>query len=289
MALTEKELDAIFFDGILEAAASHSFFYFDLEAIPNWSAAARIGIKELEPVNPTPIDQLPEPNVDCGVEEFKKRCKDIVLPPAEYIDKLRSLESEGKNRKGIFDAIKELTTDDSASAVEAQRKMLATNPETASIVAMAYAIGDEEIRVSLAPRNGQVAELLHAFWDLAAKCDTLVGYNIIEYDLPLIHAESIRAGIEPSRHFSSKPWGNDVVDLYSRRYPKSKPPQGTGFGKLKTIARLMDIDVPADEADGGDVYRWYLDSDWKSIEFYAASDVDVTRKLHHIWRGRYCP
>jgi len=232
--------------------------------------------------------------LDCSVKTFIQKLTDIV-PCEEYLHELISHEQIGKKpREGIFDAIRRAM--DHGNRYEAerddQRKRLATCPELCKIVALSvgldanvysFVVGDGEDG-----EPGQIAiteeDLLRIFWNSALNAKQICGYNIINFDLPVVFARSILLGIPSTRRFSTKPWEDEVLDLYLRRFPRGNSKQP---GKLKQMAQLYGIDVPAGDFEGSQVEEIWNAGDYEMIREYVTSDVVITAALHKCMRGYF--
>jgi hypothetical protein len=104
----------------------------------------------------------------------------------------------------------------------------------------------------------------------------------------VLFARSAILGVPSSRSFDLKPWGRDVVDLFAIRFPKGPGAAGGGRpAKLKELARVYGVEVPAGDTDGGDVERLLRESP-HLLRQYVESDVAVTRDLHRKWAGYFC-
>lgn len=289
---------------------SRAFLYFDLETIPDYS---RSQLFDLEPVPEVP------PFVErqhCGdpVAILSKKIDDIEmdlrlasgLQPVQlddrFLDECERIEKgQPKPRKGVLDLIataRSVSTD-AVKANEERRKLLSTTPEYCMIAAMACASGSGEVTVWInsavtsaenyegpAVKFADEADLLDAWWSLAQQHKALVGFNIVHFDLPVIFVRSMLLGVKPRRMIDTTPWKGDVIDLYAKRFPKGNSDKQRP-GKLKSLAKVLGIDVPAGDCDGSQVEQLAKESPGKLAE-YAASDIVVTRAVHQMYRGYFC-
>ena len=153
------------------------------------------------------------------------------------------------------------------------------------IVAMGWAIGSDPaeslvVGQPTADGKGTVTEkmIIEKFWQLAANFGPIVGYNVSGFDLPVLFVRSILLDIDSTKKIDRKDWGTDVVDLMKRRFP---------FGqakKLKDLAALMGITIPAEGVDGSQVFELYQKDPLKLGE-YVRSDIAITRSLHKKYEG----
>ncbi len=262
--------------------------YFDLEAIPDYDRFEKFGLDPIpEPAQRTTVEAMGN---DLPSVLLKKTLADIAdcltakSPCEEYLIGLEKCEKSAvKPRKGVFDAIAKVRGLDDArlAAIEAQRKQMATSPEMCQIVAMGWAVGDQE-PVSMITGEDGVTEkmILERFWVLAKSVTRVIGFNILGYDLPVIFVRSMLLGVEPSRQFDLKPWGNDCIDLMKVRWPGPA-------GKLKWLASALGIEIPAGDVDGSQVEELYK-TNRPLLGQYVRSDVVLLQQLHAMYRGFFC-
>jgi hypothetical protein len=264
--------------------------FFDLETVPDESRLHTFGLAPVPPPPAeTPADALPpaESILAASIDGIKERLAPLI-PSAEYCDALTAAERAGKNRSGVYPLIAAArSARQTAIDATAERcKLLSTTPEYCRIAALGWATGDEQIRYGVAADPAGESALLDKFWELAATAGPLVGFNIIGFDLPVILVRSAILGIPAARSFDLKPYaGNrDVIDVYLGRFgPKGNTNSGRP-GKLKQLAALMGIPVPAEGCDGSQVYD-LLRTDPKAVGAYVKSDVEITRAYYQKLRG----
>ena len=281
----------------------HEPLYFDLETVPDHSRFASFNLPPLPPIPAEDdIASLPraEKVVAKTVSEVQKALAEITCPPGEWLDLLALAEQASENpRAGVFEAITKARTkrQNVAALHEERRKLLSTTPEFCRIVALGWAVGNGP---AVAAVVGQPAgphsvgsqptterEILELFWTLAHAHSPLIGFNILHFDLPVIFVRSAILGIGASRMLDRKPWGKDVVDVFALRFPTGG---GSGDGrprKLKSLAAIHGIDIPAgDETDGSCVER-LLAEDPVKLGAYVKSDVAITREYHRQLSGYF--
>lgn len=160
-------------------------------------------------------------------------------------------------------------------------------PEFCKIVALGWAVDDGFLRSLVIGTDAEsktdgmptrITEqlILKQFWALAIQTrPTLIGFNILGYDLPVIFVRSMMLGIKPTRQIDRRPWGKDCIDLFdARRYT-------AGGGGLKHLAECYGIENLTPEVDGSQV----KDLDPKTIAKYVRSDVHLTRELYKLYKG----
>lgn len=265
-------------------------FFFDLETVPDESRGHTFNLDELPAIpDEATIDQCPVP-VDLlagSIDNIKAGLRGIV-PCHEWCMMAANAERAGKNRAGVFSAIAEARGGRQAAiAAHADRcKLLSTTPEYCRIAALGWAIGDEPTRCGVAVDPANEGDLIDKFWELAAASSPTVGFNIIGFDLPVLLIRSAILGLQASKMFDLKPYaGNrDVIDLYLGRFgPKGNTNSGRP-GKLKELAPLMGIPVPAEGTDGSQVFH-LLRTDPLAVGAYVKSDVETARNYYRKLRG----
>jgi hypothetical protein len=265
--------------------------FFDLETIPDESRRPLFGLDEPVVVKPTS-----NPNVtgEAWVEWMKRpiaQIKDDIAdynPDDTWLEAFEAWERKSpKPRQGVLDIAKSIrTARNPAGDSEADKtKKMSVTPEFCRIVAIGIGFGDDAKDVQgFVSQSGSAideVELLEWWWDCAKRASTVAGYNIIGFDLPVIYVRSAILGVKPTRKFDMRPWGTDVLDLMATRWPRGNQM------KLKELARVMGLDVPAGDCDGSQVATLYRDDPVKLAE-YVKSDVIICQQLRRMWRGLFC-
>ncbi len=276
--------------------------YFDLESAPDYSRIDSFGLDPLPPIpEQDDLAKMPPPSkiVDGTVEDARKAMERQLAPPDEWLELVATAErNKDKPRQGVFELL------DKARAKRQQiidlhsdrKNLLSTTPEFCRIVALGWAVGNgstESLVVGQTQGFGTeqlVSErtILERFWQLATQHSPLIGFNILGFDLPVIFVRSAILRFASSRMFDLKPWGKDVVDVYSLRFPK---PGASGDGKprkLKALCPLYGIEIPAGDVDGSQVEE-LLEKDPVKLGLYVRSDVEVCRQFHKSLQGYFWP
>ena len=280
---------------LTSGARGKQHLFFDLETIPD---EERMHLFDLEPIQEVPaekaFDDLPpvEEVIKWSVEKLGEQLP-AMNPCHQWLNALQEAETaatsgKGKGpRDGLKKAIKAVfaARDEAGRMAERQRKVLSTTPEFCKIVAVGWALGEEEVRgETIGHSDNEEKALLLCLWDFVAKAGPIVGFNVLGFDLPVLFVRSILLGVNPSRLINTSPWSNrDVVDLMPARFGRSVP---QGFG-LKRLAKLYGIPIPAGELDGSQVERLYQEDRPKLAE-YVRSDVWVAREVFRKWSGFFC-
>lgn len=263
--------------------------YFDLETIPDYD---RLDSFDLPPVptvpNETDLSQLPDPKqVATGTVDTIKATLRRFVAPRSWLEQVTEAERAGKDRSGVHQLIEAArNVRQEAIAAQADRnKLLSTTPEYCKVAAIGWARGNDAIQsIVLDEDNGEL-RILSVFWQLAAVLNPLIAFNGISFDLPVIFIRSALLGIASSRSIDMKAWGRDVVDPYYLRFGSRGAGNGRP-GKLKQLARLHGIAVPAGDVDGGCVDQ-LIKTDPAKVGEYVRSDVHVLREYHRALAGYF--
>lgn len=299
------------------ARAARKPLYLDLETIPDESRRNLFDLPSLpEIVQPAPetadADMMPAEQWVTQDVAAARQSLNGKNPSLEWIAAARAAETakeKGGSRKGIYELLDKLIEAKNIAATSAaarqqaeedQRKTMSVTPEFCQIVAMGWAVGDDP---AMSMVVGQpVAEatpdevaagtarlvtermIVERFWFLAAIHGPIVGYNVSGFDLPVLFIRSIILDVDSSKKIDRNDWGadvNDVNDLMKKRFP---------FGpakKLKHLAALLGISIPAEGVDGSQVAA-LAKSDPIKLGEYVRSDVEITRALAKKFEGRFC-
>lgn len=267
-------------------AAHKGVLYFDLETIPDYQRLQSFGLDPIpNPDNRTPKSDCPPPEklLEGTLEEIKARVRKL-NPEDSVLSSMLAIElTSGKSRKGVHDLATELRCQDATrdELIGAQRKMMACSPEMNRIVAFGWSCGDGINNAKVVGVDGCTEiEILNHFWMLA-RSGQVCGFNVLGFDLPTIFVRSMVLDIVPSRQFDLKPWGNDVIDLMAKRWPK-----GPAM-KLKRLAEAMGIPIEAEGVDGSQSETLWK-TDPAKLGDYVRSDVQLVKELHRRYRGFFC-
>lgn len=279
--------------GTAAAAADGTPFYFDLETVPDDSRLASFALPEIPPApDESDCPSLPAPaTLLIGTaDEIKQRFSGC-FPPTAYLDDAQAAETAGKARKGVLDIIAKARSarQDALNAHADRCKLLSTCPEYCQIAAIGVAIGSGPVQGFVVGVDGvDEVDILEAFWDRLPSCQPLVGYNIIGFDLPVIYVRSCLLGIPATKMLDLSPWNRDICDVYLRRFGARGNTSRDKPGKLKQLAPLYGIEVPAGDCDGSQVYDLMQTPEGREkVREYVVSDVTIVRQMHTMLAGYF--
>jgi hypothetical protein len=251
-----------------------SYLIIDIETIPDESRSQHWGLPKLEEL--PPVDSLLKSTVD-SLKKWLTQYAAIL--PADYLINLENAEmATSKPRLTLLDAITE--------AREAPTKTISEmsfDPDALRIIAVGYAVGDEE-PVILTGYTCSEVEMLQHIWAAMALHKPWVGYNNFTFDIPAIAARSAMLGVTPTIKIDWRRFGNSqIADLM-----QALSIGGMRHWKgLKKVAPLWGIEIPCPEIDGSNVFSLYQANDWETITRYLASDIEVTRALYRKVQGYF--
>lgn len=167
---------------------------------------------------------------------------------------------------------------------QAQREQLAKaalDIDLARIVALGVISDDAaEPVVYVATNEQDERSILAGFWSrlatpLGVPRPTLIGFNCIGYDLPLLLRRSLYLGVPAPRLSINKYRHDGIVDLMlSLSFDGAQKFRGLAFYRKR-----FELDVPADEMTGKDIAGLYAARNWVGIEAHCWADVLTTAAL----------
>jgi predicted PolB exonuclease-like 3'-5' exonuclease len=154
-------------------------------------------------------------------------------------------------------------------------KKLSLSAATAKILCICYAI-EPPTGGEVQALQGEEAEIIRAFWKLAAECNLFIGHNILDFDLRFIYQRSIIHQIKPSRDLPFARFRN--APIYDTMQEWSK--WGREHVSLDTLSKALGIPSPKETLDGSKVYPYYRAGKLAEIIEYCKRDVDSTRQVY---------
>ena len=161
-------------------------------------------------------------------------------------------------------------------------------PWTARVVAVGVIDADQVEHVLTAADDDEERAVLQQVWQLALDhreglTASIIGYNHLAFDLPVLLARSIVLGVKAPAMSLDK-YRSPHVDLMARLTWNG----AIAARSLKWFARRFGIPVD-DTISGSDIAALYAAGDWAGIRSHVLSDIRLTRalaeRLGH-WRSR---
>ena len=142
--------------------------------------------------------------------------------------------------------------------------------------------GEHTIKVLLSDLPHE-AEMIQDFWEEAQRYSRLCGWNILDFDLPIILRRSWALGVTPTRLLDFRRYSTSTtIDLMQILYNWGNSP-GPRYRGLKEVAKMYNIQNDFPNLDGSDVATM----DEETLIAYCRNDVRMTRELAMRTRGYY--
>ncbi len=265
--------------------------YLDFETIPDESRMHLFDLPPVEEVPPlTPDSQLLSSDEfrSYGISEAALWISKKNPPPYWYEAVERDEKESAKPRKGMLQLLEDHKSKIAsiADAKNERIKLLSVTPLYCRIVAIGWAIGNGPPLSVVIDDPADEAKALNHLWLQIQAAKPIVGYGILGFDIPVLLARSMILGVKPTRVLDRRKYSSsDILDLYSSLYDGG---YSKGFG-LKPTCRMLGMQIPADDCNGGKVYDLYQQGDFEAIGNYVRSDVQITQNLHRLkLAGYFC-
>lgn len=206
------------------------------------------------------------------------------------------IETIPDQRKDTLDKLRaEVTAPAKYSKPESIELWLAENRESAAREALAktsfdggaghactigWAINDGHVQVEHAEDVGEERDIIAAFFKgLPRSGATLVGHNVLGFDIPFLLKRAVVLGVElpPASTMprDPKPWHPKVFDTMTSW-------AGAGHGDMISMNRLCGIlgIVGKEDFDGSMVAEAWANGEHETIARYCDDDVRRTRAIH---------
>jgi hypothetical protein len=192
--------------------------------------------------------------------------------PANYKDADKIAEYVAKARADLT----------SAHAAKAEEALLKTSFDggVGQCVCIAFAVGDGEPRVYAVEDLSRDAErtMLECFFTTLEEAGfvTLVGHNIIGFDIPFLWKRAMVLGVKPPFNFprNPKPWSELIEDTMLLWDGQQR-----AGGSMDRICRLLGI-PGKDGMSGADVWPAVQEGRLLDVAAYCKGDVIRTRAMH---------
>jgi hypothetical protein len=181
------------------------------------------------------------------------------VPPSNY-----------KSETAIADYIARANTEQMAKA--------ALDVDLARIVAIGWQMSDGNHDVMTCSNDGEETWSLREFWNLVtlgSDRPTLIGFNCIGFDLPLLLRRSLYLGVKAPRLQIGKYRHDGIEDLMlSLSFDGALRYRGLEFWKKR-----LALNVPPDQHTGANIAGLVADGNWEAVAAHCRSDVQTTVAL----------
>ncbi|HZD40210.1 MAG TPA: ribonuclease H-like domain-containing protein [Terriglobales bacterium] len=154
-------------------------------------------------------------------------------------------------------------------------KKLSLSAVTAKILCLCYAI-EPSASDAVEVLQGEEADIIQNFWNLAVDINLFVGHNILDFDLRFIYQRSVIHQIKPSRDLPFTRFRN--APIYDTMHEWSK--WGPEHASLDSLSRTLGLPSPKQNLDGSKVYPYYRAGRLVEIIEYCKRDVDSVRQVY---------
>ena len=175
-----------------------------------------------------------------------------------------------KPRANLKDPVK--IAADVAEKTAALLDRAALDPDLCRVVAVAWEC-DGEAESAIAENAAQERDLLERFWAVSRGA-TLVGFNCLGFDLPVLFRRSLYLGVAAPLFALNKYRPGAIVDLMQRLAY-----QGTlTYRSLSFYCTRFGIEVP-DAVTGADIGALVAAGEWRPVHDHVRADVAKTLAL----------
>jgi DNA polymerase elongation subunit (family B) len=150
----------------------------------------------------------------------------------------------------------------------------ALDPDLCALAAVGYQYEDDPLVVYTFGDTSE-PDMLAAVWENVEMCDAVIGYNVLNFDLPVLIRRSQYLGVKvPVRGMALDRYRTPHVDLMQRLSFDGK----LKFRGLDFYCRRFNVEVP-DEHCGKDIGALVQAADWAGVAAHCRADVAKTRAL----------
>jgi hypothetical protein len=154
-------------------------------------------------------------------------------------------------------------------------KKLSLSALTARVLCLAYAV-EPPRDAAIEVLQGEEAQILQGFWQLAGDTDLFVGHNVLDFDLRFIYQRSIVNQIRPSREIPSAHYRSAPVFDTMHEWGR----WGHERAGLDPLAQALALPSPKSGCDGSKVFEFYRAGRQSEICAYCKGDVETVRQVY---------
>ncbi len=192
-----------------------------------------------------------------------------------------------KDPKKIADFVEETTAKlraDQAARIEESYTKTSLDGGLGQICTVAWAVEDDKVQTIQAGGLGKSAEydiIIGLFGELeqfeGISPPTLVGHNMIGFDLGFLRKRAIIHGLRPPRWLPHMPkaWETDRVYDTMVQWAGLK-----GYIKLTRLARLLGVHDVGPDIDGSMVWSLMKAGEYNQVAAHCRRDVELVRRVY---------
>lgn len=160
-------------------------------------------------------------------------------------------------------------------AMEGQIKKMSLAPAMNKIVSLQMWSGGDFYESKATEKD-----MLRNFWHMANKHSTIVGYNLINFDLPTILMRSMLLNIEITRELPLRKYSKEPIFDVMQELAYWNPENWKG---LDWWAKRLNVGETI--GSGADIYKLWKEGKQEEIDAHCRRDVELTRDIYERIRG----
>ena len=161
---------------------------------------------------------------------------------------------------------------------DGQVKRMSLSPSMNKIVSLHMWASRSNLIIPYSPKSEK--EMLKNFWCEILDIDLIVGYNLINFDLPTILMRSMLHGIKPSKELPLRKYSREPIFDVMQELAFWNPENWKG---LDWWAKRLGIGATI--GSGADIYKLWKEGKQEEIDAHCRRDVELTRDIYERIRG----